>query len=640
MSVVDIGIRMSGMGETVSGPAKQVAGSLQEIVKAQEDIQKSFPKQEVQMWERLQTKMDQARSRQESMGAGAVQKRAGAGSGVNIDALMRRTGGTIGKLGKGDAIGGASDALGTLGGMLGKLGPAGAIAAGVGGTLFAGNMLSQQYEQVMQDMMGLAGVLGDLGTDVKSNSVAFKSAMKEASESAQEFGFSLKEGASIMRALSTEGVVREGIGGATAEIMAYARGKGVSPEALTRYQGMGRRFGMKGNLLGLGIGGTEMSEMGPGRFQEYLNATLGIFEEGISQGVVKGFSEISATQNFMAQIGEAWRGQLGAQRINQMSGAIKGATGLQSERDVIMFRAAQSLGGGGSYIDVMKRMEKGMTPDMFGAISKQIGTLTGGNRTDQIEMFKDVFGVNYTLAEDLYTLATTGKTSRATALIRDAPLTKDTAEIAVSRANEGLSQHMREIGSNLIGVKAAVVTGAENVVDAIAEFLMADVTAMERREQARKLRAKEVSRMKPMLGISGGKIGAGFPQQTQEFVESAMSGLDPLAMSMEEMGFSQFLSQSAQTPGGGNLFNMLAGLSGGTKSRLLRQSAFSQKLMPMLERFGESESEGGRKVTMSEFNKLIDELGKLVVAVDKNTQSSSTIMIKKGRGARGGGISE
>lgn len=630
MSMVDLGIRLTGMGETISGPAKQAANGLQEIVKAQEDIQKSFPKEEMQAWKDIQKSHQQAVARQNGMGA------ANAGSKVgmpNLDSIARKTGGTFNQLGKGDAVGAGSDALSKLGGALKKAGPVGMGIAAVGGIAFAGNILSKQYEAVMEETMSLAAVLGDLGTDTKSNSLSFKSAMKEASESAQEFGYNLKVGSSVMKGLSKEGVSRGGIDASTSEILGYARGLGVSPDSLTKYEGMGRKFGMKGNLLGVGYGGLEQSGMGAGRFQEYLSATLSIFESGISEGVVKGFSEISATQNYFSQLGEMWKGSMGAHRIGKLSGAVRGSTGLQSESDVIMYRAAQSITDGGSYIDVMKTLEKGMNSKMFLAITGQIDKLTGGHHQDQVEMFKQVFKVNYTEAGKLLELSAHGKSSKAVAQLKKAPGTGDTDEVALLRANEGLSEHMREAGSGMIGVKRAVVEGAESIVDALAEFLMADVTAAERRDQAKKMRAVEMSRMGSMLGISNGVIGPDFPSQTRKFIEGAMGGMDPLMMSMEEMGFAQFLAQTAQTPGGGGMFNYLAGMGSGTKKGLLKSGAFSGKMMPMLEGFGESDSAGGRKITMDEFNQLIKELRSLVKSVDNNTNAEATFVIKPKTGS-------
>jgi hypothetical protein len=216
--------------------------------------------------------------------------------------------------------------------------------------------------------------------------------------------------------------------------------------------------------------------MQSGQYQEYLNATLRIFEEGLSKGVVKGFSEITRTQNMLAQIGETWKGETGMERRQNINGAIEGSYNLQSDYDVIMYRAAQSIAGSGAgYGDIAKILDQGIDgPDgdkLLRAIGDTIMQVSGGDKEAGAMQTMKMFNLNYTAAEEFFN-AITGNNpdfGRARDVLKDPEsLDVKTTEQELLTVTEQIRRDIAEFGQNFTEAKLGVISGLQKITNLMA----------------------------------------------------------------------------------------------------------------------------------------------------------------------------
>ena len=539
----DVGIKIS-MQSNIPQVARESSDALRGISDSAEDMKDAFQLGDLeqkykQFAERVDKLYDVQKSnreeikREEDKGAG----RAGGAIG-GVGALATTAGGVVGRLGAGgDVVGAGVDIAGKLKGMVAGLPAGGLIGAGIAalaGVTFAGNMLVKQYEQVMSSVIGLAASLGRFGETSEETSKNFRKVMEEVGAAAAQFGMTLEEGTAIYRQLIGAGA-GAGVGRAAEDVMAYALGYGVGPETIGRYAGLGARFGQQGTL-GIAAGGLQQSGMPRGLFEEYLQAQMQIFEEGLSRGIVKGFGEINVMSTWIAQLGDAFKGQYGVQLYRSMETATVGATSLQSERDVLLYRAAlrrmreETPGAEFTYQDVMRRMEdKGMTPGMFMSLKTLITEVTAGNEVDMIEMMRIAFGVNYSVATKLVRAQTGQEAIRE--LPPGAAMMVDTPEIRLMKAQNEIMNSIRESAALILPLKTSVIEGADNVVNTLLKVFGIDPGAEARRES-------KVS-LEPLIGLMvEGAIGRpGFPlplhiataadELTKTIVGAAEKGLRP-----------------------------------------------------------------------------------------------------------------
>ena len=387
---------------------------------------------------------------------------------------VRSAGSILNNLGRtGDVGQAAGSAMDAVPGLLTKLGGPGlALAGGVGlaaGTTMVANELSKQYEAVMQESMDLAASLGMLGKSAEENSLSISDAMSKASKAASEFGYTLQEGTAVMKTFSGQGV------SGTGDTFAYSRFYGADPMALAYGQARGRRFGA-GNLLGYTAGGLSMSGMGSGQFTEYMEGMLGILEEGLSKGIVRGFEDISGMMNFLSGAGVQYRGAGGANLASSLNQAMSGATGLGRDTDVLLYQAARAgLGGKGGMIDIMRAMENGMDTNELKYLFESVQTMQGvGNREGIVPILKEALGLNWTQSSDLFDLMSKGDWTGAQGVVR-APGSSKSAERDLLGLQEDIKESIREVGANIIETKVEIVKAIESGVDWLGNKLGGDI---------------------------------------------------------------------------------------------------------------------------------------------------------------------
>jgi hypothetical protein len=397
-----------------------------------------------------------------------------------ISKAINRGSGYIGQAGGGNAVGAAIGAAGDVASILPLvlgLGPVGAVVAAVGAALAglaaAGNKLSEQWEKVMQPSMALTASLGELSDDARRNSLAFKDAFSRATDSKVLHGYTNEEGLALANQMAKMGVGdTSDVISAEEQVFRWQRETDADRGTLAQAVGMAGRYRGGEDVLGY-VGGLKESGMHPGQYQEYLNATLRIFEEGLSRGVVKGFAEITRTQNMLAQIGTTWQGEQGAEKYQRMEDAVTSASDLQGDYDTILYKAAQSLmeqgkekGDSGNYVDVAKVLDKGLTPALLNAALGTMSQNAGGDTQSTILQIMKGFNLSATSAEEVYKFWKQGDMTQAQARIEGAKSNgAESVEKHLLTTIESIKADVSLIGSEFTPLKDGVLTGLGKIAN-------------------------------------------------------------------------------------------------------------------------------------------------------------------------------
>jgi hypothetical protein len=380
----------------------------------------------------------------------------------------------IGQAGSGNIAGAALGAAGGISDLINIL-PKGALVGGlvVGGltALAAGaNKLSEQWEKVMQPSMGLAASLGRLSDDADKNHATFQEVFSQATDRKILQGYKLEEGLQLANQLSKMGINSDSVIASEGRVFRHQRVTDADRNTLAQAEGYAQRYRNGENVLGYALGGLKTSGMERGQYQEYLNATLRIFEEGLSKGVVKGFAEITRTQNMLAQIGETWKGEQGLEKINRMNDAFGGASNLDSDYDVMMWRAAQAMNdGNGDAIKIGEILDQGLGD---GTILKHLKDVVketlGGDRTGSIFTYKNMFGLTTTSARELYDYLQKNDFSGAASVIENPENLEKTPEMKLLSATEEIRQNVALWGSDITPLKSSIVDAISRLTNVMA----------------------------------------------------------------------------------------------------------------------------------------------------------------------------
>jgi hypothetical protein len=516
----------------------------------------------------------------------------------NIDRFIRNISrftsaqNVIGNAGSGNIAGSALSMAGGIGDLIKSL-PKGALIGGVvvGGltALAAGaNKLSEQWEKVMQPSMALAASLGRLGDDADKNHAAFQEVFARATDRQVLHGYKMEEGIALANQLSKTGMAADKVTLGEEQVFRYQRLTDADRGDLTRAVGYAGRYRNNENVLGYAFGGVKESKMEPGQYQEYLNATLRIFEEGLAKGVVKGFAEITRAQNMLAHLGDTWKGEQGAERIVRMEDAITGASNLQSDYDVIMYQAARKMAGeNAGYLDVSEVLDQGITAGdgkILEYIHEIVKGISGGDTETEGIIYKKMFNLTTEAARSLQKALTEGKLGDAKAVFED-PSSKgvdETPEGKLLTATELIRTDLAHLGENVIGAKTGIVEAISKLTHIMAgdktfaasaaktTDVLADVglTGSRLRDIDKAFeKALTTSKDQPDEDDSG----AGDNAERAETVIDALSGLPPgiqyyLAMHPENMvyqGLDEFKNENDFTEERtGYVVNRIRGLKG------------------------------------------------------------------------------
>lgn len=376
-----------------------------------------------------------------------------------VGGLSRDAGGAV--VGAGESI------IDKIGEKWNQMPAMGKVALGAGaltvGGLAIGNELSKQYESVVPAVMSSTAALKRFASTADEQSKLFRTTMSEISVSASGYGYTFQQGAAVVEQLARLGAT-DAMSGASG-VMGFAKGYGFQniPSEFTELYGTASRFGKGGlNALKYAAGGAGAT-VGSPRISEYMTAMTSMFEDGLSEGIVKGFGEISRSQNFLYNVfGEVAGGRRGAEVYSRMNGSVVGASGLRSETDLLLYRAARDkLGENASAVDIQMELEKGFNPELF---KKFKGSISGGSRDDQIRLISKAFGVNLTMAERLYSSKDGADVG---AILGSAPggSIAGTAESQYVGNQERITNDVRKVGAEALDVKNMVLGATANFAD-------------------------------------------------------------------------------------------------------------------------------------------------------------------------------
>lgn len=192
-----------------------------------------------------------------------------------------------------------------------------------------------------------------------------------------------------------------------------SRYTGADKTSLINYLGTQSRYG-QGNAISnmnYAYSAAVASGLQRNQYGEFLDGLQSVIENGISKGYIKSTKEVSDTMvmfNKLSDNSPFWQGQQGFQRLNSINNGLANATNLSSNSQVLVFRALQGLSGGDA-INTFKLMEEGLTPETFKALSNTMQNMYGYSREEQIAAWKQISGLNYTSAEQLYKMSISGK---------------------------------------------------------------------------------------------------------------------------------------------------------------------------------------------------------------------------------------
>jgi len=259
------------------------------------------------------------------------------------------------------------------------------------------------WGQRSSDAMNLTALMGRDAVMGDRNMV--RETFNEAADAAAKFGYSAEEG---MAALNQ--AVKQGLDGGRArevseKVFNYERSTGADRGTLSSVANMAARYGA-GDALKAGWGGLGASGMSPGQYNEYLRGLQRVMEDSIGKGFVKSADQVAENFTMLAQMtgnNPLWQGENGARRLSEMNAGLESATGLKSTSDIVAYRAARNMpGGGGSYLNAMKILEGGLTPNLFNEYMRLTKNVEGGNKEATVERMRQTFGLSYTNATALY----------------------------------------------------------------------------------------------------------------------------------------------------------------------------------------------------------------------------------------------
>ena len=406
--------------------------------------------------------------------ANVVNAAKGGGSGGNALASIANMAGSIG--------GGSG-----LAGMLAGLGPVGVALAAGAVVIGAGNKTVEQWEKEMPNVMGaynsLTGGLGE--NSAKTNSANMREMFSKINNQrwADNVKFTNDDYMATMQQLSQFGYSNTDAALSDASNILRFENAGMgSRSQLISMQGIAARFGMT-NALNAAYAGLEQSGMAKGQFDEFLSSMEDIMESSIAKGFVKGADEVATDMAMLEKLSggsKLWQGQYGAENLQQMNSAMENATNLSSVNDIMLYRAVSGLGiaeknkimdgkydASLGYIADMMLLERGVNAENIGAIFDMVNS-EGGTAADKIARYKNMFGLNYTKANDVYQMSLRYKPGDAEAMAKtiqdyQANTENKSREQELLSAYETIKAKVVEIGADLLGAK----TGIMKIVDVL-----------------------------------------------------------------------------------------------------------------------------------------------------------------------------
>lgn len=293
-----------------------------------------------------------------------------------------------------------------IGGIIAGLGAAGNAAAkyfqGLSETEIAeGNAYMQPFAQ----KYGAFRMFNNPGASYLLNREDANSFYRRAYEASKGTGLDTDEMLAQMQNAAIYGLGEKASLNLIANSAKWVQETGADMNALMKLQGTASRYGLGDNVIQNAYGGLIASGMGRGQFNEFLQGLQTVIEDGISNGYITSTEDVTRNLTMYARLSDnnpLWQGQNGARMFTQMNNNLAQATSLSDTNSALVFSA---LHKGGSYVDTMEAIEKGLNDkDAFGKIFSTFMQSEGGNYEGVIERLRATYGLNYTQAKQVFAM--------------------------------------------------------------------------------------------------------------------------------------------------------------------------------------------------------------------------------------------
>ena len=252
---------------------------------------------------------------------------------------------------------------------------------------------------------GASRVFYNMGKNREDNATFANDLYTSASVMAQDTGLSTNDFLQIMTQAASYGVDGDLASKMARQAGLWTQATGADTNALMKLQGTAERYGLGVNSVNTAYGGLRASGMQKGQFNEFLQGLQTVIEDGISNGYITSTEDVTRNLTMFARLSDKnplWQGQNGARMFSQMNNNLAQATSLSDTNSALVFSA---LHKGGSYVDTMEAIEKGLNDkEAFGKIFNTFMQSEGGNYEGVIERLRATYGLNYTQAKQVFAM--------------------------------------------------------------------------------------------------------------------------------------------------------------------------------------------------------------------------------------------
>lgn len=361
-------------------------------------------------------------------------------------------------------------------------------ATGIGavaiGAMQVGAKAEQEYENALQGIDSIISAFGNNPSlnSAKGNALYGLGLRNQMLSFNVDTGMSNNEFIAQSAKFNTFGITDANLSAKyTQQAAQLARYTNGDVSQIANFMGITSRYGNSRNVSGdleYLYGASQAAGLERNQFPEFLQGVEKIIEDGIAKGYTKSTKEVADTLvmfNKLSGDNEFWKGEQGANRLSQINNGLASATSLSSTSDLIAYQALRGKGEevvkDGGFINDLIYMEQGLTTENFDSLANQIQSTYGNDVQSQVKAWKDISGLNYTGAAQLYNMAQNGASKKEIeetieALKQDTNMQSDTTRLANSVAN--IEKSMVNIGKETFNVKMAGLETVEGFLGIMA----------------------------------------------------------------------------------------------------------------------------------------------------------------------------
>lgn len=249
-------------------------------------------------------------------------------------------------------------------------------------------------------------------------------------------GLSTDDFINFANSLSEYGVKsKEQAGNIVREAGVMAKYTGTDANSIVDFMGNRARLGSDSQKdLQRAFVYSQEAGLAKGQFGEFLDGLQNAVEQGIAKGYITSTEDVSRQMMMFSKLSggnDAWEGKYGFQKLSQINNGLANATALGSSSQILAYQAIHGIVSddvkdengniikkgikGGAYIkgqdalNALSLMESGLNPASFKAIAGTLSNIYGNDIMSQVAAWKELTGLNYTNAMQLYEMANNGE---------------------------------------------------------------------------------------------------------------------------------------------------------------------------------------------------------------------------------------